>query len=112
MRYVYEGNTAFAALPTYGIVAAHPALERVPLGAYLPGGLDRVSRCLWLGQPDREAPAGIIDMCVREDGFVCEHVSIQHRQVLGEGWSASTCYCPRLKGTGTVHPFRLGRLTG
>lgn len=43
MRYVYEGSTAFAPLPTYGIVAAHPALERVPLGAYLPGGLDRAA---------------------------------------------------------------------
>lgn len=53
MRYVYEGSTAFAPLPTYGIVAAHPALDRVPLGAYLPGGLDRVSWCVWFGQLER-----------------------------------------------------------
>ncbi|PNW83135.1 hypothetical protein CHLRE_06g308100v5 [Chlamydomonas reinhardtii] len=31
----------FAVLPTYAIVAAHPALGLVPLESYLPGGLDR-----------------------------------------------------------------------
>ncbi|PNH10427.1 Peroxisomal multifunctional enzyme type 2 [Tetrabaena socialis] len=42
LKYVYEGDEGFAVLPTYGIVAAHPALALVPLESYLPGGLDRV----------------------------------------------------------------------
>lgn len=42
LRYVYEGADGFAILPTYAIVAAHPALALVPLDSYLPGGFDRV----------------------------------------------------------------------
>ncbi|KAG2490751.1 hypothetical protein HYH03_010906 [Edaphochlamys debaryana] len=43
LKYVYEGAPGFAVLPTYAIVAAHPALGLVPLQAYLPGGVDPAS---------------------------------------------------------------------
>ena len=58
LKYLYEGDAAFAALPTYAIIAAHPSLKLVPLEQYIPGGIDRVSQltatwCEWLARVSR-----------------------------------------------------------
>lgn len=37
LQYVYEGHPQFQALPTYCIIAAHPAMALIPLETYIPG---------------------------------------------------------------------------
>lgn len=42
LKYVYECHQAFAALPTFAVIPAHPLAMFVPLEGYIPG-YDRVS---------------------------------------------------------------------
>jgi hypothetical protein len=41
LRYVYECHEEFAALPTFGVIPAHPVAMFVPLEHYIPN-YDRV----------------------------------------------------------------------
>ena len=42
LKFVYECHEAFAALPTFGVIPAHPVAMFVPLEGYIPR-YDRVS---------------------------------------------------------------------
>jgi hypothetical protein len=51
LQYVYECHQAFAALPTFAVIPAHPVAMFVPLEGYIPR-YDRVSNAsgiLWYG---------------------------------------------------------------
>lgn len=41
MRWVYERHPAFAPLPTFAVIPAHPSTGLIPLETYLPN-FDRV----------------------------------------------------------------------
>jgi hypothetical protein len=45
LQYVYECHKAFAALPTFAVIPAHPVAMFVPLEGYIPN-YDRVSWAL------------------------------------------------------------------
>lgn len=47
LKYVFECHEAFSALPTFGVIPAHPLAMFLPLEAYIPQ-YDRVSTCMYV----------------------------------------------------------------
>jgi hypothetical protein len=50
LQYVYECHEAFAALPTFAVIPAHPVAMFVPLEGYIPN-YDRVSWAVLAQRP-------------------------------------------------------------